>query len=71
MTRPGGNRVDIGRAKEGDVIAVELDLDAKTLSFRKNGVLLGGKPAITDVAPGAYHLAVTMGRRGEAVTIVK
>lgn len=58
------------RASEGDVVTMELDLDAKTLSFGKNGVL--GASAISNVVPGAYRLAVTVGLdAGLAVTIVE
>lgn len=39
-----------------DIFAVKLDLDAKTLSFCKNGALLKGKPAITEVALSMYRL---------------
>lgn len=64
------DRPRLDKARKGNVIAVELDLGARTLSFRKNGALLGGRPAITDVVPGTYRLAVTLWYTGAAVTII-
>lgn len=51
---------------EGDALTVCLDLDANTIAFRKNGVLLSPQAIEHD----AYYFALDTIAQGDAVTIV-
>lgn len=52
----------------GDTITVHADLDAKTVSFDKNGVSQG--QSHTGILSATYCLAVSIGDSGDAVTVV-
>lgn len=53
----------------GDVIAVELDADARTVTFRKNddSDFIG---VARKIERGEYHIAVLMRNGGDAVSLV-
>lgn len=60
-------------AKAGDIITVDLDTDARTVTFRKNGDGDQEEQQITtvkDIVRGDYRIAVTTSMRDDAVTFV-
>lgn len=56
------------RLRTGDVVTVTLDLIARTLSIRKNGVDFG--TAFRNLPPGRYYPAFSMYNRGDAFTLL-
>lgn len=54
----------------GDFITVCLNLDAKTVAFRKNGADVGAPQSIAEEG-GAFHFAFESEDKSEPVTIVE
>ena len=66
----GWNYGALAKSHAGDAITIDLDLEARTLSFWKNDVLMGdGGPAVTNIKKGTYRLAVYMLLEGDCVEI--
>lgn len=57
-------------AGSGDVISVELDADARTLTFRKKGRWWGWNKigTVDNIKRGEYCIAVSMHRAGNSVS---
>lgn len=56
------------KASKGDVITMELDADARTLKFRKDG---SEANVTVNIESGEYCLAVSMRSSGDSVTLVE
>ena len=66
----GWNYCVLEESRVGDEIIIDLDLEARTLSFWKNDVLMGdGGPNVTNIEKGTYRLAVFMVGEGACVEI--
>ena len=66
----GWNWGALEKSRVGDEITIDLDLEARTLSFWKNDVLMGdGGPTVTNIKKGTYRLAVRMVLEGDCVEI--
>lgn len=66
-------RAGLKKAEVGDIITVALDLDARTLSFAKNGesmLIAGEEAAFANIEPGTYHATVALYYKGHAASFV-
>lgn len=57
-----------GAFRNGDTVTVTVDLDARKISFKKNGIAVGG-PQV-GIALGTYYFACNLMYKDHAVTIV-
>lgn len=56
------------KATDGDVIPLELDADARMLTFRKNDSETIG--TVEGIERGEYCIAVTVYRKGDSVSFI-
>lgn len=59
---------ETGSFNRGDPITVKVDLDARKMSFKKNGTD-SGTPQ--DIPSGTYFFACDIGNVGDAVTVIE